>query len=72
MINLVMQIIDTNQVSKLDLKHQYYNKIYVITQIYNNIYILFLNELLLLRIQIMMQIVRNWLLKIMSHSLAAF
>ena len=39
MINLVMQIIDTNQVSKLDLKHQYYNKIYVITLIYIYIYI---------------------------------
>ena len=31
MINLVMQKIGTNQANKLDLKHQCYNHIYVIT-----------------------------------------
>ena len=31
MISLVMQKIDTNQVNKQDLKHQYYNQIHAIT-----------------------------------------
>ena len=43
MINLVMQIIDTNQAKKIRFNNQCYNQIYVITVIH----ILLLKELLL-------------------------
>ena len=52
--------------NKLDLKHQCYNRIYVITIIHK----LLLKELLMLQIQILMCMKKNWLLKIM-HNLSA-
>ena len=52
--------------NKLDLKHQCYNRIYVITMIHKLLW----KELLMLQIQIMMCMIKNWLLKIM-HNLSA-
>ena len=45
MISLLVQKIDTNQVNKKDLKHQCYNQIYVITVMH----ILLLKDILVLQ-----------------------
>ena len=55
MINLVMQIIDTNQTYKQDLKHQCYHQIYVIKVLH----VLMLKGLLLLQNQILIDMIKR-------------
>ena len=58
----------TSQTTKKDLKHECYNQIYAIKLMH----ILLLKELLTLLIEIMLYMIKHWLLKTMVHSLAAF
>ena len=61
------EIIDTNQANRRDSKYHCSNYIFLITVKH----ILLPRELLVLQIQIMMYMMRNWLLKIMHHLLVA-
>ena len=65
MISQVMLKIDANRANKYDLKYKRYDVIL-------GMHILLLNELLLLQIQIMMCMTKNYLLKIMRHLFFAF